>query len=186
MKSHSDAFRLPKPPNQYITLKPSLPSIQPILELSLPSSDLAGISSQNQPFESHKTAGNSIFGDSQPNSIILLLFSHAVNTQTSEAISNDGGRYLDSEPPHPEGESIPPMGLSQFGTNLAIHSGIVHMQAGLDFPSIEALKLFQPSNQLGEMITQCQMSMVIPSIHPIHHPSSKACFDCIQEHDSIN
>ncbi|CAA3000581.1 Hypothetical predicted protein, partial [Olea europaea subsp. europaea] len=94
--------------------------------------------------------------------------------------------YLDSKPPYPDGEAIPPMGLSQFGTNLAIHSNIVNTQAGLDFPSIEALKLLQPSNQLREMITQCQMSLVIPSIHPIHHPSSKACFDRIQKHGSIN
>ncbi|CAA3005198.1 Hypothetical predicted protein [Olea europaea subsp. europaea] len=106
--------------------------------------------------------------------------------QTLEAISDNGGRYLDSGPPHPDGKAIPPMGLSQFGANLAIHSGIVHTQAGLDFPSIETLKLLQPSNQLREMITLCQTSMVIPSIHPIHHPSSKACFDRIQKHDSIN
>ncbi|CAA2997997.1 Hypothetical predicted protein [Olea europaea subsp. europaea] len=106
--------------------------------------------------------------------------------QTSKAIFDDGGRYLDSELPHLDGEAIPPMGLSQFGTNLVSHSGIVHTQAGLDFPSIEALKLLQPSNQLGEMITQCQTSMVIPSIHPIHHPSSKACFNRIQKHGSTN
>ncbi|CAA2971678.1 Hypothetical predicted protein [Olea europaea subsp. europaea] len=112
--------------------------------------------------------------------------SHYFRTQTSEAIFDDGGRYLNSGPPHPDGEAIPPMGLSQFGTNLAIHSGIVHTQAGLDFPSTEVLKLLQPSNRLGETITQCQTSMVIPSIHPIHHPSSKAYFDCIQKHGSIN
>ncbi|CAA2987648.1 Hypothetical predicted protein [Olea europaea subsp. europaea] len=106
--------------------------------------------------------------------------------QTSETISDDSGRYLDSGPPHKDGEAIPHMGLSQFGTNLAIHSGIVHTQANLDFPSIEALKLLQPSNQFGEMISQCQTSMVILSIHPIHHTSSKACFDRLQKHGSIN
>ncbi|CAA3016327.1 Hypothetical predicted protein [Olea europaea subsp. europaea] len=155
MKPHSDTFRPPKSPDQYTTLNPPLPSIQPILESSLHLSDLTGISFQNQPFASRKTAGNSIFGDSQPNPIILPLFLRAVDMQTSEAISDDGGRYLDTGPPHPDGEAIPPMGLSQFDTNLAIHSGIVHTQASLDFPSIEALKLLQPSNQLGEMITQC-------------------------------
>ncbi|CAA3000580.1 Hypothetical predicted protein, partial [Olea europaea subsp. europaea] len=71
MKPHFDTFRPPKPPDQYTTLKPSLPSIQPILKSSLLPSDLTEISSQNQPFASHKTADNSIFDDSQPNPIIL-------------------------------------------------------------------------------------------------------------------